>query len=127
MHIEDLTEKATIIFSDTMQALGFKQHVTRPTHKQGNTLDLLFTDVTSEIQVTNCATHGYISDHNLGKIDSNLNKEKYGKKVKTIQDTTKMTKKTLKSTLYYLDLKELHHSVKQSINLIKKCKKCQTG
>ena len=64
----------------------------RPTHKQGKTLDLIFTELTSEIQVTNCTTHRYISDHSLVKIDTNLKKEKYGKKVKTIWDTTKMTK-----------------------------------
>ena len=79
MHIEDLTETGTIIFNDTMQALGLKQHVTRPTHKQGNTLDLIFTELTSEIQVTNCTTHGYISDHSPVIIDTNLNKEKIWK------------------------------------------------
>ena len=81
MPIKDLTE--TMIFNETIQALGFK-HVTRPTHKQGNTLDLIFTELTSEIQVTNCITHGYISDHSLVTMETNLNKEIYGKKVKTI-------------------------------------------
>ena len=51
MHIEDLTETDTIIFNNTMQTLGLKQHVTRPAHKQGNTLDLIFTELTSGCQV----------------------------------------------------------------------------
>ena len=44
-----------------------------------------------------CTTHGYISDHSLITIDINLNKEKYGKKVKTIWDTTKMTKENFEA------------------------------
>ena len=60
MHIEDLTETDTIIFNDTMQTLGFKLHATGPTHKQGNALDLIFTELTSKIQVMNYTTHGYI-------------------------------------------------------------------
>ena len=69
-----------------------------PTSNQVNTLDLIFTDLTSEIQVINYTTHGYISDHSLVTIDTNLNKEKYGKKVKTILDTTKMTKESLEAS-----------------------------
>ena len=67
MHIEGLTETDTIIFNNTMQALGFKQHVTGPTHKQGRTLNLIFTELTSEIQVTNCKKHRNLrsqSSHN---------------------------------------------------------------
>ena len=33
MPIEDLTETDTTLFNDTMQTLGFKQHVTGPTNK----------------------------------------------------------------------------------------------
>ena len=97
MHVEDLIETDTIIFNETMQALGFKQHVTRQTHKKGNTLDLIFTEPKSEILVTNYTTYGYISDHSLITIDNNLNKEKYGKKVKPIWDPTKMTKENLEA------------------------------
>ena len=84
MHIADLTETDIIIFNDTMKVYGFKQHVKRPMHKQGNNLDLILTELTSETQVTNCTSHGYISNHSLVTIDTNLNKEKYRKKVKTI-------------------------------------------
>ena len=97
MHVGDLTERDTIILSDIMQALGFKLHVTRPAHKQGNTLDLIFTEQTSEIQVINCTPHEYISDHSLVTIDTNLNKGKYGKKVRTIRDTTNMRKESLET------------------------------
>ena len=80
MHIEELTETDTIIFNDTMQALGFKQHVTGPTHGQGNTLDLIFTELASEIQVTNCIVHRCILDHSVITINTSLNKEKIKRK-----------------------------------------------
>ena len=57
MHVEDLTETDTLNFNDTIQALGLKQHVTRPTHKQGIRLDLIFTELTSKIKVTKYTTH----------------------------------------------------------------------
>ena len=47
----------------------------------------------------NCTTCGYISNHSLVTMDTNLNKEKYGKKVKIIQDTTKMTKENLEANV----------------------------
>ena len=45
----------------------------------------------------NCTTHGYIPDHILVTIDTNLNKERHGKKVKTIWVMTKMTKGKLEA------------------------------
>ena len=115
MYFEDLTETETIIFNDIMQTLGFKQNVTGPTHKQGNTLDLIFTKTNIKIQVTNCTMHGYMSEHSLVTIDTNLNKEKYGKNVKTIWDTTKMTKQNLEAN-FTLPLFEETTSNSQAYN-----------
>ena len=56
MQSKGITETETIIFTNAMQPLGLKQYVSRPTHKQGNTLDVIFTALTSEIQVTDCTT-----------------------------------------------------------------------
>lgn len=51
-----------LLFVDTMTALGLKQHVLKPTHRFGNTLDLIFTDELENAM--NCQTHPLISDHN---------------------------------------------------------------
>ena len=51
MHIEDPTDNNYKIFVDTMEALGLKQHVVKPTHQKGNILDLILTEVTSQIKV----------------------------------------------------------------------------
>ena len=45
IHIEETTSPDTVIFNDTMEALGLTQHVTQPTHNQGNILDLVFMEL----------------------------------------------------------------------------------
>ena len=47
IHIDDPNDTETQIFNDMMEALGMQQHVSFETHHVGNTLDLLFTEITS--------------------------------------------------------------------------------
>ena len=51
IHIEETTAPDTIIFNDTMEALGLTQHVTQPMHNKGNILDLVFTELDSKIKI----------------------------------------------------------------------------
>ena len=46
-----------------MVALASVQHVTRPTHKLGNILDLIFTENFSEININSCILGNLLSDH----------------------------------------------------------------
>ena len=48
---------------ETMNALGFEQYFNCATHKSGNTLDLLFSEVISGIKIVNCKPTSYISNH----------------------------------------------------------------
>ena len=48
---------------ETMNALGFEQYFNCATHKSGNILDLLFSEVISGIKIINCKPTSYISDH----------------------------------------------------------------
>ena len=48
---------------ETMNALGFEQYFKCATHKSGNILDLLFSEVISGIKIVNCKPTSYISDH----------------------------------------------------------------
>ena len=45
VNIDDKTSPDTVIFNDTMEALGLTQHVTQPMHNQDNILDLVFTEL----------------------------------------------------------------------------------
>ena len=82
MHIEDTNNYNSKIFVDTMEALGLEQHITAPTHYKGNILDLIFTETTSQIKVSQPTMLNFISDHRL--ISATINVEK---------DVPKITKK----------------------------------
>ena len=63
MHIEDPTDNNSKIYVDMIEALGLKQHVVEPTHQKGNILDLIFTEVTSQMNVRQLEMLDFISDH----------------------------------------------------------------
>ena len=44
VHWDSADKSEAASFRDLVTALGFKQHVTEPTHNAGHTLDLLITD-----------------------------------------------------------------------------------
>ena len=60
-----------------MAALGLEQHIHSPTHKLGNMLDLIFTQLHGEVMVTNAITCGYISDQCMVSIDLQQHKLRY--------------------------------------------------
>ena len=51
------------IFQDTMAATGLVQWMDFPTHRLGNTLDLVFTKCSSSITITSCTQGPLWSDH----------------------------------------------------------------
>ena len=78
-----------------MIAFGFEQHVQGPMHRLGNTLNLIFTQLESEVKVTNTTKHGFISNHCMVSIDLHLHKLRYPKIEKTIRDKTIITGEAL--------------------------------
>ena len=58
INTEDTTNAENNIFSDTMVAFGFDQHVQGPMHRLGNTLDIILTLLQSDGKVTITTTHG---------------------------------------------------------------------
>ena len=65
MHVNDPSDPDAISLIDSMEALGLFQHVNFPTHRHGNPLDLLFTESTEHIKLTNIAPEPFVSDHCL--------------------------------------------------------------
>ena len=51
------------IFLDTIEALCLYQHVTFPTHKHGNTLDLVLSELGSKSRVMTASPGPYLTDH----------------------------------------------------------------
>ena len=68
IHINDENDNETGIFVDTMIALGFNQHVSFPTYRAGNILDLVFTETCNSIEVKSCTPGPIFSDHTAVKI-----------------------------------------------------------
>ena len=68
IHIKDENDNVAGIFVDTMIALGFNQHMSFPTHRAGNILDLIFTETCNSIEVKSCTPGPILSDHTGVKI-----------------------------------------------------------
>ena len=80
-----------VTFNDTMAALGLQQHVQGLTHKMGNTLDLIFSQLETQLMVTSTATHGFVSDHCMVSIELSLKKSTPPIVRKVIRDCSKIT------------------------------------
>ena len=84
----DIINADTVTYNNTMQPLGLNQHVTEPMHQEGNLLDLIFTEETSDIQVK-------ISDHCMTTMDTNLKKQRWIKSTLKIRDSSWLTTENL--------------------------------
>ena len=74
-----------------MAALGLQQHVQGLTHKMGNTLDQIFSQLETQLMVTGTATHGFVSDHCMVSIELSLKKSTPSIVRKVIRDCSKIT------------------------------------
>ena len=63
VHVNDGCDIDANIFNDMMIAMGLKQWVTFPTHCNGNTLDLVMTELGSKLTVNKCEEGPFLSDH----------------------------------------------------------------
>ena len=63
IHMNDIFDENAGNFMDIIMALGLKQHIHFPTHKAGNTLDMVITDLGSKLEVSKCSPGPYWSDH----------------------------------------------------------------
>ena len=64
------------IFMDTIEALGLQQWVDFGTHHLGNTIDLVFTELASNIQIVKCTPGPFISNHCIVKYEINYKRER---------------------------------------------------
>ena len=75
VHVNRLDNQDTQTYIDTMEALGLVQHINQPTHQQGNTLDLIYTESLEPILVSHAFTSNFISDHCLVGIELEIKKQ----------------------------------------------------
>ena len=63
LHVNDENDTDASIFIDTIEAMGLQQHVIYPTYKSDNTLDLVFTELITQIQRNDLSCGSFLSDH----------------------------------------------------------------
>ena len=63
LHVSKDDDIDSTIFLDTIEAMGLYQHVTFPTHKHGNTLDLIISELGNTSKVMTTAPGPFITDH----------------------------------------------------------------
>ena len=75
IHVQDLANLDSLVFNDTVEAIGLIQHIIEPTHQLGNTLDLIYTESLEAVKVLHVFLGDYISDHRLAGIEVHLRKQ----------------------------------------------------
>ena len=63
LHVNDSEDQVGEVFTDTMPAPGLDQHVTFPTHRSNNILDLLFTECLGTHRILSCKPWSHLSGH----------------------------------------------------------------
>ena len=61
------TDADTKAFMEIIEALGLQQWVDFGTHRLGNTIDLVFNELASNIEIVKCTPGPFISDHCIVK------------------------------------------------------------
>ena len=91
IHINDNEDVDAQFFSESMQALGLKQHSINPTHKSDSILDLIFTEILSNIGGEVVETAIYISDHCPVIATLNIKKEQVKQVQRVIHKVAKIS------------------------------------
>ena len=78
LHISKENDVNAAIFNDSIEALGLYQHITFLTHKEGNVLDLVISEMNSNINIQTKSQGPFLSDYCA--IISTLSIKKYHQK-----------------------------------------------
>ncbi len=73
VHVNKANEAETRRFGSIIELAELKQHVSEKTHINGNTLDLVMSDIESK-SITKCVVDEFMSDHAVILMDLNMNK-----------------------------------------------------
>ena len=99
-HIDDPNDTEAQIFNYTMKALGLQQHVSFPTHHASNTLDLIFTETTSQLN-TKTSKGRYILDHRAIMTESDIRIQHTISRMVTFRNLKQINVEEFKSALNF--------------------------
>ena len=63
LHINNAKDRNAQSFLEFTESLGLKQHVATSTHRAGNILDHIYTEIGGNIKVSECTNRDFVSDH----------------------------------------------------------------
>ena len=69
IHVQGLANLDSLVYNNTMEAMGLIQHIIEPTHQLGNTLDFIYTESLETVKVLHAFLGDYISHHKLAVIE----------------------------------------------------------
>ena len=75
IHIQDIENPDSLIYNNTMEALGLQQHINEPTHRLGNTFDLIYMESLNRVKVLHSFIGNLISDHRVVGIELEIRKQ----------------------------------------------------
>ena len=99
LHVSDDQDTDSAIFNDSIDAMGLYQHVQFQTHRSGNILDLLLSDITQSTGLLTVAPGPYISDHQAVIAILNIKKVCPKAEVWEIRKLHKVTKDEWNNTI----------------------------
>ena len=85
IHVNNLNDNEAQMFKEAMELFGLEQHVKEPTHKAGNILDQIYTEIGGNVKLHKCENKDYISDHCLIHSVINVPKENITSKTITFR------------------------------------------
>ena len=91
LHVSDSQDMDSAIFNDSIEAMGLYQHIHFQTHKSGNVLDLLLSDITQAAGVRTVAPGPYLSDHRAVITTLNTKKLQTKPEVRHVQKQHRVT------------------------------------
>ena len=75
IHTQDTENPDSITYNDMMEVLGLQQHIDKPMHRLGNTLDLIYMESLDRVRVIHSFIGNFISDHRIVGIELAIRKQ----------------------------------------------------
>ena len=72
LHLSNDDDIDAAVFNDTIEALGLYQHTHFTTHKSGNQLDLIISEISEKVNIKTVNSGPYISDHQATIVTINV-------------------------------------------------------
>ena len=86
IHMGKANDGDAISLRDSLRVMGLEQHVTFPTHRKGNILDLIVTEVDNAVTPSLVSRGDYLSDHAAVNVNLKWKRDEISTKTKRIMD-----------------------------------------